>query len=117
MTLTANHICGKRINNKQLCDSELVILDEISNIRLTHPDFEFALEINDVELTVTALRVEDNFKRLSYKDKFVILNVHQVDYLPIINRSNLVIGWKGQETVYTFKSQKQLLKFLRRLTQ
>ena len=122
--LTADHICGKRISlkfiNKHLCDSELgalVLLNEISNIHLTHESFELGLEVSDNTLTAKVLSVDDNFRGLNYEDKFVILNVHQAPYLPYIYYQNLVVGWKGQEESYAFKSQKQLLKFKRRFTQ
>ena len=121
MTLTADHICGKSIQltfiNRQLCDTELgtlVRLEDLSNICLTHNSFELGLEVSDCALIIRVLKVEPEFSTLTYKDK---LTVGYYGDRTILCKNEIMIGDIGTSDIITFKSKKQLLKFLRRLTQ
>lgn len=121
MTLSADHKCGKSIHlefiNKQLCDSELgaiVRLEDLSNIIISHDSFELGLEVSECDLVIRVLKVEPEFTTLTYKNKLTISYYGDVT---ILCKNEIMVGGIGTSDIYTFKSQKQLLKLLRRLTQ
>ena len=75
--------------------------------------FSFELQVKDLEVTVKPIYVFEVAK-LSFKDKFSLrVSVHS--YCPTALYDNMLALVRGSATTKTFKSNKELTKFIGRL--
>lgn len=98
-----------------IVDSEYAYdIDWLSTLTFAHDKFQFALDIDGLDVTVKTMRVDEDVDSMSlkFKDKFTL----EVDKLFDTDIDEaLWIGFNTAETTHTFKSIKARDKFIGRL--